>query len=659
MVTQAPSATAGATPYPHLFSPLRVGPRTFRNRIYSPPHFPGFMGPGFMPGDRLIAYWEAKARGGVAAVATGVTPVHASAGAGVVPFRRPEFQEAYGRAAEAMHRHGALFVVQPWHPGTQGSQLGGRATWSPSAVVTPTDSGVPHVMTKAEIEEIVDCYGYAAEQIAASGADGVEIHGAHGYLITQFTSAYFNQRDDEYGGNEDGRLRFLTEIVDAVKSAAGDRIMVGMRFSADEFVEGGLTVEESQRMLKRVADSGKLDYLNISIGNYASQATIIPPMYIPLGSFVYAAAGVKEAVDIPVFTVGRINDPQQSEQIIAGGYADVVCMNRAIIADPEWANKARTDRADEIRKCIGCNEACWGQTGGYMGLSGGIGCVLNPDIGHEDQMELTPASIAKSVMVVGGGIAGLEAARVAAERGHRVSLYERSELLGGQMVTAAKAPLRIDFAEPIRYYARQMELLDVDLHLGTEVTEDTISAIGPDALVLATGSTPFVPDDIEGIDGTSVTEVRAVLDETAEVGQRVLLLADEHHQEALSAADFLLDRGHDVTFITRKHAAGREVEYVTIEMLMAHVVELGIRFEPLTWVRRFEGTTATLYSLLTEEERTVEADTVVFAFGGKADDALYHRLRETVPEVHLIGDAQAPRRLIYATRDGNRVGRAI
>jgi len=650
-----PQAAGPVPEFRHLFSPLQVGTGTFRNRIYSPPHHPGFTRADFLPADSSIDYWEAKARGGVAAVSTGVMPVH-PAGMGVSPFHNPQFVERHNIAAEAMHRHGALFFVQPWHGGTQ---AGGAvdATWSPSGVATPRQHTVPHVMTSSDIDEMIHAWGHAGQVLSQTEVDGIEIHGAHGYIITQFSSGYFNRRDDEWGGDEERRARFVLAIVDAVRQGAGHEKIVGMRFSADEFVDGGLTVEESARLLKRVADTGKLDYLNISVGNYASMETIIAPMYVPLGAFVYAAAQIKEVVDIPVFVVGRINDPVQAEQIIANGYADVVALNRALIADPDWANKAREGRVDEIRKCIACNEACWGR--GTMGLPLGIGCAVNPDIGFEREMILTPASKREKVMVIGGGIAGLEAARVAAERGHEVSLYERSEELGGQILTAAKAPLRIDFGDAARYYPPQMERLGVDVHLGTEVTLEMVEQLKPDAVVVATGSTAVIPDDIPGADGPNVTEVRAVLDEKVEVGERVVLASAENHQEGLSTAEFLLDRGHQVMLVTKREVAGEEVEHNTIVMLMPRVVEKGADLVPGAWVRRIDGTAVTLYSLITGEEWEVEADTVVFAVGGKANDWLYHALRDRVPEVKLIGDANAPRRLLYATRDGNRAGKEL
>jgi NADPH-dependent 2,4-dienoyl-CoA reductase/sulfur reductase-like enzyme len=294
-----------------------------------------------------------------------------------------------------------------------------------------------------------------------------------------------------------------------------------------------------------------------------------------------------------------------------------------------------------------------------MGLPEGIGCAVNPDIGYEHEMILQPAERKKKVMVIGGGPAGLEAARVAAERGHEVSVYERLDHIGGQIVTAGKATMRIDFAEPVRYYAAQLERLNVDLHLNEEVDESTIQAAGPDAVVVATGSTPLALEGVPGIDTANVTEVRAVLDETAEVGERVVMLADENHQESLATAEFLLDRGHDVTLVTRRHIAGEEIEHNTIVMLMQRVVEKGLEQIPLHWVRSLDGQRATLYSLLTDEEQEVEADTFVLALGGEADNALYERLKDRVSEVHLVGDAMAPRRLLYATRDGNRAGKAL
>ena len=643
--------------FPNLFSPIQIGKLTVRNRIYSPPHAPGFTDRFGLPSEQLIAYWEAKAAGGTGLIATGVTPVHTTTGGATVPFTHPRFTEVYGRAAEAIRRHGSHFVVQLWHGGAQAGGIGGKPTWAPSAYGTPREWRIAHAMAKAEIEEMIESFVFGAKKVKEAGCDAIEIHGAHGYLITAFASGFSNTRDDEYGGSLENRARFVDEVVAAVRSAVGSDFTVGMRFSADEFVEGGLTIEESQRMLAPIAASGQLDYLDISVGNYLSMETIIAPMYFPLGAFVHVAAAIKDVVDIPVMAVGRINDPQQAEEIIASGYADMVAMNRAIIADPAFANKAREGRVQEIRKCTACNEACWGR--GYLGLSLGIGCIVNPQIGFERESVLIPASRKKRVVVIGGGVAGMETARVAAERGHSVTLFEKGDTLGGLVNIAARAPLRIDLGEPVRYFTAELNRLGVDVRLGVEATSEGILAERPDAVVVATGSVASLPTTIPGLETARVHEVREVYDDLDALGQRVLVLADENHQQALSTADYLVDAGKDVEVISMRRFAGSEIEHNTIVSLYPILLGKGVRLTPLTWVRSVRGQNVTLYNLYGGEEWTVEVDDIVVALGGMANRQLYDELAGKVGELHIVGDAVAPRRIMFATRDGNRVGREL
>ena len=442
-----------AQEFKHLFSPITIRSMTVRNRIYSSPHHPLFIDRlTGLPGERMVEYWVAKAKGGIGMIGTYLTEVHAHEELDV--FRRPGAVEAFKSATDAVHQYGAKIICQIAHSGGQAGNFF-RKSWAPSALPVPDSRAVwyiPHEMTRDEIKATIDAYAHAATIVKKAGMDGVGIHGAHGYLVTEFMSPYYNRRTDEYGGSLENRMRFPLELIDAVRSAVGDDFVVGIRVNAEEFVDGGYTLDDFLVMAPMLVKTGKLDYLNVSVGTYISTATVIEPMYFPLDSFVYCAAAVKQVVDIPVFARGRITDPVQAEQILANNQADMVSMVRAIIADPEFANKAREGRVDEIRKCIGCNEGCWrrGTTDQTIGVLSGITCTMNPVVGLEGQPgwgELEPATVKKRVMVIGGGPAGLETARVAALRGHQVSLYDKGSELGGQTLIADKAPGRDGFLD--------------------------------------------------------------------------------------------------------------------------------------------------------------------------------------------------------------------
>jgi thioredoxin reductase len=523
---------------------------------------------------------------------------------------------------------------------------------------------VCHEMTKEEIKATVENYAFAATVAKEAGMDGVGIHGAHGYLIAEFMSPFFNRRKDEYGGSLENRLRFPLEVIEAVRDAVGDDFVVGIRINADEFVEGGYTLDDFLKIAPILAGTGKLDYMNISVGTYTSTATVIDPMYFPLGSFVYCAAAVKQVVDIPVFARGRINDPVQAEEILANNQADMVSMVRAFIADPEFANKAREGRVDEIRRCIGCNEGCWarGTRDLVIGMTAGMTCTMNPAVGLEGQPgwgEPIAAAVKKRVMIIGGGPAGLEAARVAALRGHQVSLYERGSELGGQTLIAAKAPGRDGFLDLGRYYTYQMKLLKVDVHLNTEVTIETVMEEKPDAVVVATGSVPLFPG-IPGVNRENVCEVRQVLSGEVAVGDNVVIVAGDEHIQALSTADFLAEQGKKVEVLSMEYHCGSTLEPCTKQTLYQRLFRKGVVLSPHTGVREISRGTVIAYNIFNGEERRIEGvDTVVIACGGREDNALYYALKDRVKEIYVVGDANGVRRIHDATREGATAGRAL
>jgi len=650
----------------NLFSPIKIGSMTVRNRIHSSPHHPLYIDRATgLPSEQMVQYWAAKAKGGVGMIGTYLTEVHAHPQHDA--FWRPGVVEAFKRGADAVHEHDARLICQIAHSGGQAGNVM-EVPWAPSAVPNRDSNAricIPHEMTKGEIEGTIGAFAHAATVAKQAGMDGVGIHGAHGYLVSEFMSPYFNRRTDDYGGTVEGRMRFPLEVIDAVRRAVGKDFVVGIRINVDEFVDGGFTLDDFLEMAPMLTRSGSLDYLNISVGTYISTATVIDPMYIPLNSWVYAAAAVKQVVDIPVIARGRISDPVQAEEILANNQADMVSMVRAIIADPEFANKATEGKVDEIRKCIGCNEGCWRRvtTDIAVGLlAGGMTCAMNPAVGREALPgwgELQPAATRKHVIVVGGGPAGLEAARVAAERGHQVSLYEKGPELGGQTLLAAKAPGRDGFLDLGRYYTYQMKLLGVDTHLDTEVTADMVAEQDPDAVVVATGSVSFVPD-IRGIDGNNVVQARQVLAESVEVGDNVVIIGEDWDIQSLSTADFLAERGKKVEVLCSDYQCGAKIEPCTKQALHQRLFQEGAVLTTNTAVKEISGSTVTVYNVFNREERKIEGvDTVVVAYGGLEDNALYYALKDRVKEVHVVGDASGVRRIHDATMGGATVGRAL
>ena len=654
-----------AEEFKNLFSPLKLGTMTTQNRIYSSAHHPLYIDMFGLPGDRMVNYWVAKAKGGVGTIGTYLAPIHPDPRRDT--FRRPGVDDAFKKAADAVHEYGAKLICQLANSGAQAGGYGQVAPWAPSAVLTHAGDSqlyMPHEMTRDEIQSFIPAFAHAATVAKEAGLDGVELHGAHGYLFTEFMSPDHNRRTDEYGGTIEKRLRFPIDVIEAVRKAVGDDFPVGMRISADEFVYGGYTLDEMLVMAPMLVKAG-LDWLNVSTGTYASPSSAIEPMYYPLNSFVYCAAAIKQVVDVPVFARGRIQDPIQAEQIIANGQADGVSMVRAIVADPEFANKAREGRLDEICKCLACNEGCWGnlaRTRLMIPGFGGMSCTMNPAVGLEGQPgwgELMPAAVKKRVMIIGGGPAGLETARVAALRGHAVSLYDKGPELGGQTLIAAKAPGRDGYLDLPRYYTFQMKMLNVDVHLDTEVTPDMVIEQDPDAVVVATGSVPFIPD-IPGIDGNNVVNVWQVLNEEVEVGDNVVIIGDDEDIQSMSTADFLAERGKKVEILTWGRFCGSKLEPMTFHTIYQRVLGKGVVLTPHTRVKEISGKTVVTFNYYTDEERRIEdVDTVVIACGGVENNKLYYTLKDKVKEIHLVGDALGIRRIHHATTDGATVARAL
>jgi 2,4-dienoyl-CoA reductase-like NADH-dependent reductase (Old Yellow Enzyme family)/thioredoxin reductase len=656
--------------FTHLFSPIQVGNMTVPNRIVVPGHYPALRDPDSLPGERMIAYLESKAKGGAGMICTGIWAVHRSspntARMGfefhqnqTTPLQLPGGIDRLKKAAERIQQYGAKFMVQLWHGGANayGTTAYGHQLWAPSAVRAIGSGYVTHAMTKDEIKEVIEGFAAEAYRCKQAGVDGVEIHGAHGYLITQFMSPLTNLRTDEYGGDHAGRIRFACEIIDAVRAAVGRDFAIGIRISADLLGGArGYTLEDTKIYAQRLVESGNLDYIATGAG--------IPPMYYPLGSLMYHAAGIKEVVDIPVIGGGRITDPVQAEQILADHQADLLFMNRALICDPEMPRKAREGRLEEIRHCMGCSEGCWMRVAQDQNPQG-VCCTYNPTVGKESLsgwLELIPAKRKKKVMVIGGGPAGLETARVAKSRGHDVSLWEKSDDLGGLTLLAAKPPGRDDFNELSRYYKHQMKLLNVEVHLGSEVTLETVEKQNPEVVVVATGSKPMIPwKDIPGIDQDNVIKsVREVLSGQAEVGQNVLIVDHQRHIEGLATADFLAQQQKKVEVIYPLDQAAANMERITKTVLRRRLAWGQVKLTPFTELKSISGDSVTVVDPGTDEERVLSGfDTIILSYGGVEDNDLYYLLKDKFPEVYAAGDCNGVRKTLWAVHDGAVIGRAI
>ncbi len=648
---------------PNLFSPLEIGPVVIRNRIASSAHVTNFALDGY-PTKRHAYYLAEKAKGGIGLIIMEAMYVHPSTHARrtAIAGYDPEIIPDLNRVTSMVQEHGAKIFVQLLHMGRQMVSAESRLPiMAPSAIPSQSKKEIPHAMTEVEIEEIIKAFGASARIARDGGFDGVEIHGAHGYLIQQFLSPHTNKRTDQWGGSFDNRLRFALRVIDEVKEACGPDMAVGIRISGDEFTDGGLTLDDMQQIAVGLEGTGKLDFINVSQCNYdgLSFATMIPDMHFPFGSFVYLAAGIKSVVsNIPVFTVGRIIDPSHAEKILADNQADVVCMTRATLCDPEMPNKAKEDRLDDIRYCIGCNQGCVGMM--HRGFA--ITCTQNPTVGLESELgsgTMAPAPVQKRVFVIGGGPAGMEAARVAAMRGHQVTLWEKQNALGGNVLLAAAIPARQELSGVVRYLSHELERLGVQINLNTEGTAQRLEEERPEAVIVATGARPVLPDGLaSGV--VKVVPVEDVVQGKVTVGDRVILVDDDGHYRATSVAESLAEQEKEVTLITPRTIEGSDIVQISWITQHTRLRAAGITITTGSAVAGTEGRSVLVEDLYSGEETVLEdIDTIVIAGVRQARDELFSELQGKIPEIYVIGDAMAPRSILEAVREGHLLARKL
>jgi 2,4-dienoyl-CoA reductase-like NADH-dependent reductase (Old Yellow Enzyme family)/thioredoxin reductase len=639
-----------------LFTPAKIGKLEMKNRIIMPAMGTGFAEDGEVT-ERMIRYYEERAKGGVGLIIVEVITVERRGWAGSTRLRidSDKFIPGLKKLANSIKKYGARAAIQLQHSGVQAkTKVTQMQSVGPSPLMNPlADPGpAPKVLSIKEIHDLVSAFADAAVRAKKAGYEAIELHGTHSYLIDQFMSPHFNKRTDMYGGSPDNRARFACEIVESIKNRLGEDFPVTFRMTGNEYVDGGITLEDAKVNAQLLQKAG-VDCISMSVG-VSENMVSTPPMSFPKGCFVYLAEGVKKEVDVPVVTAGRINDPVYAEQILQEEKADLIAIGRPLIADPYFPRKAEKGEFDEIVPCIACNLGCIGRL--KAGLP--ITCLANPTVGKEMEYQIEPTKSPKKVLIAGAGPAGMEAARVLALRGHSPVMYEKENRMGGQLNLAWIPPYKKDIKRILDYYETQIKKLKIEVHLGASVNAELIKALKPDVLIICTGASPKIPE-VLGMSRDNVVHAVDVIAGKVKVGGKILILGSR--RVALETAELLCDAGNTVKIVARADGIGLDLPDRQRMFLVKRFSEKKITAITNALVKEVQDN-GLLY-MADGKEEVLNGDYIVFAWGSVPEQSLVKEIEELAPDsdmkVFMAGDCISPRDALDAIHEGARIAREL
>lgn len=636
--------------FKNLFSPIKIGKMELANRLVVAPMVVNYCNPDGTASEKWMAYLEARAKGGFGLIITEDFAVDPKGkGFSFIPGLWNDAQiESHSELTNRIHKHGVKIMAQIYHAGRQTCHwVTGEQPLAPSPIPCPRLQELPRELTIPEIQEIVEEFGDAALRAKKAGFDGVEIHGAHGYLVSGFMTLYANKRTDMYGGNLMNRLRFPLEIIANVRAKVGKEFIVGFRISGDEFVPGGRAIEDT-KFIATILEENGIDILHISAGVYGSNDTIMGAALTRHGMLADLAAEVKKVVSIPVITVNRINDPFIAEIILRSGKADLIAMARGSLADPELPKKTLIGNFDDITYCIACMQGCLGE----VVQDKPVRCIVNPEVGREAEFAVKQTEVKKKVLVVGGGPAGMEAAVAAARAGHEVSLYEKKDKLGGQFYLASVPPGKGEITTFIAALQNRLRSLNVDIHLNTEITHQTVVSQKPEVVIVATGSKPMALN-IPGSNLPHVVSAYDVLEGRVDVGPRVVVIGGG--MVGAETASHLANHAKQVVIVEQLPDIAMDEEPGAVRpQLLKELARNNVKIRVNSTVSEILGDSVTVISGNVTESEPV--DSVVIAVGAAPDNELASKLQGSSFKVICVGDACGVRNALEATLEGYRAG---